>query len=318
MILKLLAGIVMLVALLAIVSAIGTAWIEREHPPAGRFIEVTGGRLHILELGNATSTVPVVLLHGASGNLEDMRLALGERLARGHRVVLIDRPGHGWSERPGGDADASLARQAALIAQVLDRLRIERAIILGHSFAGAVATAFALSFPERVAALALLAPVTHTWPGGIAWFYRLASTPFIGPLFARTLVLPAALPFLDRLCLPVFAPQPMPESYTRRAAIALLLRPSAFVANARDVAQLKENVTRQSPRYGEIQAPTVIIAGDRDTIVSPTIHSKALAAALPHAKLIVLPGVGHAVQHVAADLVVAEIERLASAPRLAP
>ena len=62
-------------------------------------------------------------------------------------------------------------------------------------------------------------------------------------------------------------------------------------------------MTRQSPRYGEIAAPTVIVTGDRDTIVSPTIHSRALAATLPHAKLIVLPGVGHVVQHVAAELV---------------
>ncbi|MBV8839610.1 MAG: alpha/beta fold hydrolase [Alphaproteobacteria bacterium] len=312
MILDLLAGILVLAVVLAIASAIGAAWIERRHPPTGRFIEVAGGRLHILELGEATDTLPVVLLHGASGNLQDMRLSLGERLARNHRVVLIDRPGHGWSGRPGGDADAALARQAALIAQVLDRLGIARAIILGHSFAGAVVTAFALSFPQRVAALALLAPATHPWSGGIAWFYTVASLPFVGPLFARTIVLPVALPVLERLCVSVFAPQPMPERYADRAAIALLLRPSAFVANARDVAQLLADVTRQSPRYAEIAAPTVIITGDRDTIVSPTIHSKALAAALRHAKLIVLEGVGHAVQHVAADRVVAEVEQLAA------
>ena len=256
--------------------------------------------------------MPVVLLHGASGNLQDMRLALGDRLAARHRVILIDRPGHGWSGRPGGDEDASPTRQAALIAEVLDRLGIRRAIIVGHSFAGAVVTAFALSFPERVAGLVLMAPVTHPWPGGIAWFYRVAATPVIGPLFARTVVLPAAFPFLDRFSAAVFAPQAMPEDYPRLAAIPLLLRPSAFVANARDVAALKESVTRQSPRYGEITAPTVIVTGDRDTIVSPTIHSRALAATLPHAKLIVLPGIGHAVQHVAADLVVSEIERLAA------
>ena len=90
------------------------------------------------------------------------------------------------------------------------------------------------------------------------------------------------------------------------AALALLLRPSRVSSRMRAMSRaLKESVTRQSPRYGEITAPTVIITGDRDTIVSPDIHSRALAATLPHAKLIVLPGVGHAVQHVAADLVVA-------------
>ena len=135
----------------------------------------------------------------------------------------------------------------------------------------------------------------------------------IGPLFARTVVLPVAFPFLQAFAGAVFAPQPMPQDYVRGSALALLLRPSAFLANARDVARLKESVTRQSPRYAEIAAPTVIVTGDRDTIVSPDIHSRALAATLPHAKLIVLPGVGHAVQHVAADLVIAETERLAQA-----
>jgi len=251
----------------------------------------------------------VVLLHGASGNLNDMRLSLGDRLARSRRVILIDRPGHGWSERTGED-DASPGRQAALIAQALDALGVKRAVIVGHSFAGAIVTAFALAYPERVAALALLAPVTHPWPGGIAWFYSVAATPVIGPLFARTIVLPVAWPFLDLLARTVFTPQPMPQDYAQRSALPLLLRPSVFVANARDVARLKESVIRQSPRYGEIVAPTVIITGDRDTIVSPDIHSRALAATLPHAKLIVLPGVGHAVQHVAAELVTEEIGRL--------
>ena len=310
MILNVFLGAVLVVALLAVITAIGTAAIERQHPPAGRFVDVTGGRLHVLELGTQNDGVPIVLLHGASGNLQDMRLGLGERLARRHRVILIDRPGHGWSERPGGDEDASPSRQAALIAQTLDALGVSQVIVTGHSFAGAIVTAFALAFPERVAGLVLLAPATHPWPGGVAWFYTLASSPVIGPFFARTLVLPLAVPLLEAGARSVFSPQPMPEDYVRRSALMLLLRPSAFLANARDVARLKESVTRQSPRYGEITAPTVIITGERDTIVSPVIHSRALAAALPHAKLIMLPGVGHAVQHVAADMVIAETERL--------
>jgi len=260
--------------LLALATAVGALLIERQHPPAGRLVEVDGGRLHVLELGAQNMGVPIVLLHGASGNLQDMRLGLGERLARSHRVILIDRPGHGWSARFGGDEDAFPSRQAALIAQTLDALGVTRAIVIGHSFAGAIVTAFALDFPDRVAALVLLAPVTHLWPGGIAWFYTLASAPVIGPLFARTIVLPMAFPLLRTLASAVFAPQPMPPDYVRHSALALLLRPVAFVANARDVARLKESVTRQSPRYAEIRAPTVIITGDRDTIVSPDIHSQ--------------------------------------------
>jgi alpha-beta hydrolase superfamily lysophospholipase len=103
---------------LAALTVVGVDKIERAHPPSGRFVEVEGGRLHLVELG-APDAPPVVLLHGASDNLGDMRLALGDRLAANYRVILIDRPGHGWSDRPGGRADASPARQAKLVHQAL-------------------------------------------------------------------------------------------------------------------------------------------------------------------------------------------------------
>jgi hypothetical protein len=118
---------------LGLFSAFCVRSIEQAHPPAGRFVEVSGGRLHLVELGPANGA-PVVLFHGASGNLEDMRLALGDKLAERHRVILVDRPGHGWSERPGGSADASPARQAALIHEALQRIGVRRAVIVGHSW----------------------------------------------------------------------------------------------------------------------------------------------------------------------------------------
>ena len=165
-ILKIVTSLVALLGALAVVTALGVAAIERANPPQGRFVEVEGGRLHLVELGSPDAP-PVVLLHGASGNLGDMRLALGDRLAVRHRVILIDRPGHGWSERPGGSADASPARQAKLIHQALQTIGVRRAIVVGHSWSGALATAYALDNPQDVAGLVLLAPVTHPWTGNI-------------------------------------------------------------------------------------------------------------------------------------------------------
>src|SRR3990170_3227265 len=128
--------------LLAAVTAIGQAVIERTLRPAGRFVDADGGPLHIAELDHAnTSEAPLVLLQGASGNLEDMRLVLGETLARRWRVLLFDRPGHGLSSRSGGADDASPARQAALIHDALGRLGVTRPILVAHSLGGAVATA---------------------------------------------------------------------------------------------------------------------------------------------------------------------------------
>lgn len=304
-------GCAVLTVLLAALTAIGTVMIERQYPPAGRFVEVTGGRLHVLERGQPDAPV-VVLLHGASGNLQDVNAALGALLATRYRVIMIDRPGHGWSDRPGGDDDASPARQAALIAQALEKLGVARAILVGVSWSGALATNYALTFQERVTGLVLLAPVSHRWPGGIAWNYRLASMPVLGPLFVRTALMLLAYPMLDRLVGAAFAPQAMPDGYPARAALALALRPGEFLANARDVANLKANVTLQAHRYGEIRVPVVILAGDRDTTVSPDIHSKALAAAIPNAKLIILPGVGHIIHHAKAELVIGEIDAIAA------
>jgi pimeloyl-ACP methyl ester carboxylesterase len=298
------------------VTWLGTAVIERRHSPRGRFVDVTGGRMHVVDIGprdhGSRDGLPIVLLHGASANLEDMRLALGDPLSRARRVILIDRPGHGWSDRPGGNADAWLSRQAALVLETLDGLGVRRALVLGFSWSGALATALALVAPSRVAGLILLAPVTHPWRGGISWSYRLAATPIVGSLFGHTLVLPIGLMMLAGSARKTFAPQRRPDKYVARAAIALVLRPAQFLANARDVAALKAGVAAQAPRYRAIDAPTVIMTGDQDFKVPPRTHSQALAAVLPHARLVVLPGVGHMLHHAAKDAIVGEIERLAA------
>jgi pimeloyl-ACP methyl ester carboxylesterase len=301
----------------AAITVVESLRIEAANRASGRFVEVAGGgRLHVLELGAAATEeqLPIVLVHGASGNLEDLRLALGDRLAVNRRVILVDRPGHGWSDRPGGAADASPARQAALIVEALDRIGLERFVLLGHSLGGAVATALALAYPARIAGLVLLAPVTHPWEGGLAWYNAILSTPVIGPLFARTAALPLSVLLLHGGVASVFAPQPAPADYVRRAAIRLLLRPSTFVANAQDIAMLKEFVTAQAPRYGEIAAPTVVLTGSADSTVSPNIHARAIAAAVPDAQLVVLTGVGHMPHHVDADAVVAAVAQLPVRP----
>src|SRR5262249_30466227 len=143
-------AVIAILGLGAAITVVGVAQINRAHRPDGIFVPVSGGRLHVVDLAPAKADdgPPVVLLHGASGSLEDQRLTLGTKLAASHRVILIDRPGHGFSDRLGGVADASPARQAALIAEALDKLGISRAVIVGHSLAGAVATAFALDFPD--------------------------------------------------------------------------------------------------------------------------------------------------------------------------
>lgn len=294
----------------AVVTLIGSLLIGRRYPPRGRRIAIGGLRQHVVELGgDAPSKVPpIVLLHGAGCNLEDLR-ALGERLAGRHRVILVDRPGQGWSETKGRQSN-SPAYQAGILRELLDRLGVGRAIVVGHSWGGTLAAAFALDYPDRVAGLVLLSPPTHPRLRRLTRFYSVLAAPVFGWLFARTLALPLAVPAFGSSVRAAFLPQVPPPHYLNRAAAFLLLRPKTFLANARDVAGLRDFLARQATRYGALKAPTIIVTGDRDRIVSPREHAVTLAAAIPGAKLIVLPGVGHMPHHADPDKIVALIEEL--------
>ena len=133
----------------------------------------------------------------------------------------------------------------------------------------------------------------------------------IGPLLAHTITLPLGYFLAEPGARGVFLPQAMPDGFVQDSATPLLLRPREFIANAQDLVTLKEAVREQAPRYAEIRAPVVVIAGDgADKTVSTSIHSRPFAATVPNAKLIVLPDVGHMVPQAAPELVVAEIEAM--------
>jgi pimeloyl-ACP methyl ester carboxylesterase len=148
--------------------------------------------------------------------------------------------------------------------------------------------------------------------GGVALVNHIAAAPVLGPLFVRTFVLPAGYFLLGPGVAAVFAPQTPPPDYAARTAVALLLRPSEFRANAQDLASLKEFVTGQASRYGEIKVPVAIISGDgTDRIVWTDLHSRGSASQMPNATLDVLPGIGHMVHYAAPDLTIAAVDRLA-------
>jgi pimeloyl-ACP methyl ester carboxylesterase len=254
--------------------------------------------------------MPLVLIHGAGCNLEDMRLALGDRLA-GRRLILIDRPGHGFSERRGANG-SSPAYQAAMLCGVLDRLGVERAIMVGHSWGGVLALRLALDHPQRVASLVLLAPPLYPLSRGMTWFYEIMAVPYLGWLIVHTMLLPVGVLFIGMGFCGAFWPQMPPRHYLRRAGTLLSLRPKTFLASSRDIAHLKSNLPPQAARYGALAVPTTIVTGDRDLIVAPRRHALAFANAVPAVKLVVLPGIGHMLHHAAPERVVAEIERLAN------
>src|SRR5450432_2412086 len=302
--------VVAVLAGLALITQAGVLALQLAYPAQGRIIEVAGAKLHVVEIGPRDAAgPPIVMIHGASSNLEAMRHPLGDMLAKQHRVILIDRPGHGWSTRV-ALADSTPAIQSRIIDEALQKLRLGPAIFVVHSWAGALGARMAMDYPNRVAGLVMLAPVAYPWPGGVGWYNRLIDTPVIGPLLAYTITLPLGYFLTEPGARGVFLPQIMPENFVKDSATRLLLRPREFLANARDLVTLKAAVTEQAPRYGDIRVPTVIITGEVDKTVSTNRHSRPFAAAVPQTKLIVLPDAGHMIQNTAPELVISEIEAM--------
>jgi pimeloyl-ACP methyl ester carboxylesterase len=306
-------GLVAALAALALTTLAGAVLINHVYPQAGTSIALNGATLNVVDigpfLGPREATTPIVLIHGASCNLEAMRRPLGDLLARNHRVILIDRPGHGWSVRE-RETDSTPDVQARMIDEALQKLGVDRVILVVHSLSGALGARMALDYPQRLAGLVMLAPVTHPWRGGVGWYNKAVTTPLIGPLLAHTITLPLGLVIARQAARNVFLPQTMPDDFVGDTATPLLLRPREFLANAYDLITLKAAVAAQAPRYAEIRTPVTIISGDADETVSTDIHSRPFAATVPNAKLIVLPGVGHMIQNAAPDLVVSEIEAM--------
>src|SRR5450755_2331201 len=215
--------VVTALAMLALITQAGVLALQRTYPAQGRTIEVAGAKLNVVDIGpRDASGPPVVMIHGASSNLETMRQPLGEMLAGNHRVILIDRPGHGWSPRAHLE-DSTPAIQGRMIDEALEKLGVGPAIFVVHSWSGALGARMALDYPQAVAGLVMLAPVTHPWPGGVGRYNEVIATPVIGPLLAHTITLPLGLLLAGPGVRNVFQPQAMPEGFVGDTATPLLL-----------------------------------------------------------------------------------------------
>lgn len=286
--------------------------IEQKYPPTGKQVSLSQGLMHYSDLGATQNkggpSDPVVLfVHGASGNLLDQQGAFNGKLPQKYRALYVDRPGYGYSERAGAETPAA---QAEIYTELLDSLNIDKAVLVGHSLGSASVAAFAVNHPERVQGLVFLAPATHPWPGGVTWYYELAALPVIGTLFTETIALPVGQQTIGAGARSVFEPQVAPDDYLESVSLPLILRPESFRNNARDVAGLKSFVEGFSKRYTEIKAPTVVITGNEDDVVLPSIHSVGLERDIEGAELIVLDGMGHKPDYAATDTVIAAIEKV--------
>lgn len=284
---------------LALAAQLSARRTERQHPPVGRFVTVDGVRLHYIERGSGR---PVALFHGMASLLQDFTSSILDDLARDHRVIAFDRPGYGYSERPGGTLWTP-QRQARLFHMALTRLGVEKPILLGHSWGAMVALAYALAYPRQTAAIVLLGGYVYPVPRPDMAAAGLFRIPLLGMLLRQTI-----LPFAIRLAAPralrqVFAPNPIPPRFLAEFPAEFGYRPSQIRALTEETLILRPAAAALARRYRGIIVPTVIVAGESDRLVDPHRHAVPLHHAIPHSAIRILPRTGHMIHHARPDAV---------------
>jgi pimeloyl-ACP methyl ester carboxylesterase len=283
-------------ALLAAVSGIGLSLYssrvarraEELVPAEGRFLDVAGARLHYVDVGSGPA---IVMVHGLGGQLRNFSYALVDLLKDDYRVIVVDRPGSGYSTPTG--AMPSIVGQGAIIADFIEKLGLDRPLLVGHSLGGAISLAVGLDRPHLVRALALIAPLTQPLEKVPESFRGLARIPAGARLaFAQVLGTPLSRLTSAKTLEGIFAPEDVPEDFVTRGGGALSVRPIAIAAAAADLAGANDDVTVMAGRYAGIDVPTRILFGRQDAILDPAWNGHRTAAVIPDAKIDTIEG-GH-------------------------
>jgi pimeloyl-ACP methyl ester carboxylesterase len=279
---------------------------ERDNPPAGRFLEVNGVRLHYVERGSGT---PLVLLHGNGSMIQDFESSgLIDLAAKSYRVIVFDRPGFGHTDRP-RSVVWTPAAQAELINSALHQLNVSEAIVLGHSWGATVAVALALQYPTLVQGLVLASGYYYPTfrPDVVA--LSAPATPFFGDALRYTLS-----PIVGRLMWPlllakIFGPQATPKKFAGFPR-GMALRPSQIRAAAAESALMIPDAFYFRNEYANLKMPVVIVAGEQDRLVDIDAQSARLHDEVPQSTFHRVPGTGHMVHQTATDVVMSAINEV--------
>jgi pimeloyl-ACP methyl ester carboxylesterase len=252
---------------------------------ANRYLEVAGERVHLVEVG--ASGPRLLMLHGYASNAQSWRAVIG-RLAGRFRILAPDLVGWGWSSRyPVRPLTGD--EYAERLVALLDALGWPTAHIAGQSWGGGLAQRLAAAHPERVDRLALVATVD---PGRTLW------------LGTAGLRLGIRFPFLARVAV---------RRAQRAAARAAGARPGELARGYVDPLRLPgtqafidrfvaEHATSSHLDLGRVAAPTLVIGPLEDRVVPPEV-TRSVAARIPGARYVPLPGAGHSVAAEAPELV---------------
>jgi pimeloyl-ACP methyl ester carboxylesterase len=306
------------VTLVAVYFAYATRRIaaeaERLVPPAGKFIDIDGNRIHYVEQGEGR---PILFVHGLGAQLLQFRHPLFDRLD-GYRLVALDRPGSGYSIRTNG-ASARLTEQARIVHRFIEKIGLEKPLLVGHSLGGLVALTVALEYPKEISGIVLLAPLTRyqdTVPPEFKALY--IPSPLKRWLWANTVAIPAARKHAPQTLEFVFGPQEPHQDYLVKGGGWAGLRPSHFYGAVSDFTAIGHDLPALERRYGEIDMPAGILFGTEDRVLDYQRHGLGMEGMIPGLEIEILEGIGHMPHYAATNRVVAFIQRIAERAFEAP
>lgn len=280
---------------------------ERMVPPSGKFIDIDGNRIHYVEKGAGR---PILFIHGLGAQLHQFRSTLFDKI-EGYRLIAIDRPGSGYSERVAG-ATGGLSEQALVVRHFIEALSLERPLVVGHSLGGAVALTLAVEHPQCLSGLALLSPYTHH-TGAIAPEFAALyiPSPLKRRLIAETVAVPATQKHAQETLAFVFGPQSAPANYMTEGGGWLGLRSSHFYATSTDIVAIGNDYPRVQQKFGEIELPVGILFGTADRVLDYQKHGVEMIGRIPDLDLELAEGVGHMPQFSSTAQTAAFVKRLA-------
>jgi pimeloyl-ACP methyl ester carboxylesterase len=254
------------------------------------YLDVDNTRVRYVEAGGGPV---IVMIHGNAGSVDDWDFNSMAQLCHDHRLIAIDRPGHGKSDRPDGKA-ATLHFQAKLVHDALAQLGVSRPVLVGHSWGGSLALAYAVDYPNELSAIVLLAPAAYPDKGGDQFMRAIVKTPLIGDVALTVGRVLFGKSILKKELNKAFYPDSVPEDYLQYAASSWLHHKQVR-ATLEDEWGLNKDLETTSKHYSEIRIPVVIVTGDQDKVVSAKDNAYRLKTSIAQSQLIELKNTGHQV-----------------------
>lgn len=256
-----------------------------------QFVNVGPLRLRYWDSGGATDSTPILLLHGITCSVLEWLPNIDPLAANGQRVLALDFPGHGLSDKP-LDFDYTMTDIARLVFDFLAALGIRRAHLVGNSMGGRVALECALLEPERVGSISLLAPAGIGRKCLID--FRIATLPGLGELLTRPSH--AGLKMVWRTA--VHDKTLITDDFIR-TKLALAREPGAqrvflnIIRRWIDLGGFKPApVAELHQRLAALRLPCLVLWGKQDKLL-PVAHAELLRNAIPHAQVHVWDPCGH-------------------------